>query len=229
MCLQEAHTSYTGGGGARDPGSWLFLDLCSRRGGESGLGQDLKASLTGGPSSGAVLVRRFLRAPFSAWESAGRLVGSHRPYLQRWGFSGLGCPRTSCWPVLPRGIWKSRELSGGCPAPAPLPLHHPSSQGHSSLLCLSCVALVTFLIPGGCLLLPPVPAPFPGEEAWPLQAWRPPWGQHRWSRAALPLLLVPPCTLRCLLWGRSSSEARGLQKAELQRVKVYRGKDSGVR
>lgn len=31
-----------------------------------------------------------LRAPFSAWESAGRLVGSHRPYLQRWGFSGLG-------------------------------------------------------------------------------------------------------------------------------------------
>lgn len=66
MCLQEAHTSYTGEGGARDPGSRLFLDLCSRRGGESGLGQDLKASLTGGPSSGAVLVGRLLKAPFSA-------------------------------------------------------------------------------------------------------------------------------------------------------------------
>ena len=32
-----------------------------------------------------------LRAPFSAWEAARRRVGSHRPYLQRWGFSGPGC------------------------------------------------------------------------------------------------------------------------------------------
>ena len=228
MCLQEAHTSYTGEGGARDPGSRLFLDLCSRRGGESGLGQDLRASPTGGPSSGAVLVGRLLKAPFSAWESSGRLVGSHGPYLQRWGFSGLGWPRTSCDRCC-LGASGNLRSSQAPASPRPAASSPPLFSGpFLTALSQRC---------GAC--------DFP--HPWRLPSFAPcgcshPWGGSRASAGlaaaleAAPLvpscparLLVPPCTLRCLPRGRSSSEARGLQKAELQHIKVYRGKDSCVR
>lgn len=133
--------------------------------------------------------------------------------------------------MLPRGIWKSLELSGR-PAPAsprPAASSPPLLSGPLltalSQLCGPCDFPYPWQLPSsapcGCSLSWGGSPASAGLEAA--------LGKHRWSRAALLLLLVPPCTLRCLLWGRSSLEARGLQKAELQLVKVYRGKDSGVR
>lgn len=115
-----------------------------------------------------------LRVPFSAWESAGRLVGSHRPYLQRWGFSGLG---GSLGHTLAGAASGHLAFSGALGAPCPrLPCPAASSPPVFSgppLTALSLpVALVTFLIPAGCFLPPPVAVPFPREKAWPWQAWR---------------------------------------------------------
>ena len=65
-----------------------------------------------------------LRVPFSAWEAARRRVGSHRPYLQRWGFSGPGCSLDHTLASVASGhLNVSGALGQSCPR-----LPHPAAS-----------------------------------------------------------------------------------------------------